>query len=225
MAEEGVAVVAVARNEQRMSEVKMAIPLPHRDRVNFICADVRNEEQVNAAISETLRAHGKIDFLFNCAGVSMKEPIRVEDITHTEWDRIMETNLNGTFYFCRGVLPSMKERDSGYIINILSTAAYRTDKENSLYSASKYGTRALTEALIEENKSTGIRISSVSPGPVNTNIWSHKTRKVSENERSRMLETSDIVRIVTFLLANEPYVHIDNITVTPWGRQPVLPNP
>ncbi|TVY08654.1 SDR family oxidoreductase [Paenibacillus cremeus] len=220
MVENGASVVAVARNSQRLSEAAEGVSLAHRERVKLVSADVRDEEQVQAVITETLAAYGKIDFLLNCAGVSMREPTSVEEIHPTEWNRIMETNLNGTFYFCRGVLPSMKARDEGYIINILSTAAYRVGKGNSLYSASKFGARALTEALMEEHRNTGVRISSVSPGPVNTNIWSHKSRHVSDEERARMLEPSDIVRIVMFLLTNEPYVHIDNITVTPWGRQP-----
>jgi NADP-dependent 3-hydroxy acid dehydrogenase YdfG len=218
LAVEGALVVAVARNEQRLAEVVSSLPESFRAQVTAITADVQNEEQVRNAVAQTLELHGTIDILLNCAGVSMREPQRLEHITSEDWDRIINTNLYGTFLLCREVIPSMVSRNFGYIINILSTAAYRSNKENSLYTASKYGARALTEALIEENKGSGVRISSVSPGPVNTNIWSHKTKFITDEQRASMLEVKDIVRVVLFLLTQSDYVNIDNITVTPGLR-------
>lgn len=218
LAEAGTHVVAVARNEQRLAEVIAALPDEQRELVTAFPADVQIEEQVQSVVAKALQLHGKIDILLNCAGVSQREPLRVEKISSEDWNRIINTNLYGTFLFCREVVPTMVSQNFGYIINILSTAAYRTNKENSAYSASKYGARALTEALIDENKGSGVRISSVSPGPVNTNIWSHKTRFVTDEERAAMLEVKDIVRIVMFLLTQPDYVHIDNITVTPWPK-------
>jgi NADP-dependent 3-hydroxy acid dehydrogenase YdfG len=215
LAAEGASVVAVARNEQRLAEVIGSLPEGLRQQVTAVIADVRNEDQVRSAVARTLQLHGTIDILLNCAGVSMREPSRLEHISSEDWDRIIDTNLYGTFLLCREVIPAMTSQNFGYIINILSTAAYRANKENSLYTASKYGARALTEALIEEHKGSGVRISSVSPGPVNTNIWSHKIKPVTEEQRASMLEVKDIVRIVLFLLTQPDYVQIDNITVAP----------
>jgi len=218
LALEGVKVVAVARNEQRLVEVMNMLPTDVRSRVTTILTDVQNEAQVRSAVISTLEQHGHIDILLNCAGVSMHALQRLEETTSEDWQRIMDTNVYGTYLFSREVIPSMKRQNFGYIINILSTAAFTASNGYSLYAASKYGARALTEALIEENRNSGIRISSVSPGPVNTNIWSHKTEFVSDERRAKMLEVTDIVRIVLFLLTQPDYVVIDNITVTPGVR-------
>ncbi len=180
-----------------------------------IACDVRQESEVSVAVDTVFEKLGRIDVLINAAGVSMPEPISVENIPAEMWDTIMETNARGTFLFCKAVLSRMKKKGYGIIINILSTGAYRATPGNAPYSASKFAARALTEALIEETRDTGIRVSSISPGPVATNIWSHKSRIVSDEEKRRMLKPGDIANIVAFLCLQPDYVHIDNITVTP----------
>jgi len=162
--------------------------------------------------------YGKIDILLNAAGVSMREKQLVQEIDLAEWNRIMETNLTGTFLMCREALLRMSERNSGYIINILSTAAFQASGGDSIYSASKYGARALTEAMISANRHTGICVTSISPGAVDTNIWSHKTKPVSAEKKATMLKAEHIADIVLFLISRPPSVHIENITVTPWNR-------
>ena len=104
----------------------------------------------------------------------------------------------------------------GYILNIQSTGAYRASAGNSLYQASKFGVRALSEALIDEYRNSNVRISSVSPGPVDTNIWSHKVEPPEAARRALMMRPSDIADILVWLLDRPRRLHIPNITVTPW---------
>ncbi len=139
----------------------------------------------------------------------------LESIDPELWRRVLETNLTGTYLLCREVLPVMKREGSGYIINVLSTAAFRSNAGNAPYSASKYGARAITETVAEETKGTRIRVSSISPGPVDTNIWSHKTQEVSAERRRKMLRADDIAGIALFLLTRPEYLWIDNVTVVP----------
>ena len=191
------------------------LPADLHSRVFSAACDVRKEDEVEDAVGRVIEKFGRIDLLVNAAGVSMPEPLYVESISAELWDRVVETNLRGTFLVCRAVLPRMKAEGKGLIINILSTGAYRSNPGNSLYSASKFGTRALTEALQEETRDSGIKVSSISPGPVATNIWSHKKRTVTDEEKRRMLRPEDIGDIVAFLCLQPDYVHVDNITVTP----------
>jgi NADP-dependent 3-hydroxy acid dehydrogenase YdfG len=177
--------------------------------------DVRDTEQVKSTVQKILKQFGRIDLLLNSAGVSMPEPLYLEQVEIDLWNRILDTNLKGTFLFCREVLPILKKQGTGYIINILSTAAYRSQGKNAPYSASKAAIRAVTEALVEETKGSAIRVTSISPGPVSTNIWSHKRRIVTEEERSHMLKPEDIAEIILFLLLLNDYVQVQNITVTP----------
>jgi NADP-dependent 3-hydroxy acid dehydrogenase YdfG len=178
--------------------------------------DVRDSGAAAEVIGRVIADWGGLDVLINSAGVSMPEPMSVDDIPDHLWDRILRTNLDGTFRFCREAMRVMRESGSGYIINILSTASLRSGGGNSPYSASKYGARALTEALINETQGTGIRVTGISPGAVDTAIWSHKRFAVTAERRAAMLRASDIADIVVFLLGQPERVHIENIKVTPW---------
>ncbi len=177
--------------------------------------DVRSQAEVDAMVRGVLAEAGRIDVVINGAGVSMPEGRPTEAIDGELWRSMVETNLYGTFYVCRAVLPAMKGAGSGYIINIQSTASFRAGPNNGPYSVSKYGQRALTETLAGELKGTGVRVTSISPGPVDTGIWGHKIKPPTDDDRKLMLHASDITEIALFLLRLPDRVLIDNITVTP----------
>ena len=174
------------------------------------------EADVVAAVRDVVGRFGRLDVLVNCAGVSMSARRRLVDSTSEEWPRIIETNLTGTYLMCREALPHLERSPDAYILNVQSTGAYRSLPGVSLYAASKFGVRALTEAMIEEYRNSNIRITSVSPGPVDTSIWSHKLEPPSAEERARMMRPSDIAEIFVWLLDRPRRLHIPNITVTPW---------
>ncbi|WP_352427665.1 SDR family oxidoreductase, partial [Enterocloster asparagiformis] len=185
--------------------------------VYTVPADAASPEQAAAAVEQACRFLGGIDVLINSAGCSMHAPCSFESVSTEEYKRIMDTNVDGVFYTTRSVLKIMKEQQSGYIINILSTASHAAAARGGPYSASKHAALALTETLAAECRGSGIRITSISPGPVATTIWSHKTTPPSEEEMARMLKPGDIARIAGFLLDNPEYVHIRDIEVTPAG--------
>lgn len=216
LAARGMSVVAVARDRKRLDAALNTLDPPRRDRVVGVTADVSRDRDVAAAVAEVMERFGRIDVLVNCAGVSMNARRRLVDTTTEEWDRLINTNLTGTYLMCRSVLPHLQAAGCGYILNVLSTAAFRGTTGASLYAASKFGARALTEALVAEYRNSGIRITSVSPGPVNTTIWDHKLEPPSQEERARMLQPSDIAEIVAWLLDRPSRLHIPDITVTPW---------
>ena len=216
LAARGMRVAAVARDRARLDAALGALGAPLRGRVAAVAADVSREGDVTAAVAQVVERFGRIDVLVNSAGVSMNARRRLVDTTTAEWERLVTTNLTGTYLMCRAVLPHLAAAGGGYILNVLSTAAFRADAGTSLYAASKFGARALTESLIEEYRHSGIRITSVSPGPVDTGIWEHKLEPPPKEERARMLRPSDIADIFTWLLDRPARVHISDITVTPW---------
>ncbi len=209
-------VAAVARDRGRLDAALNTLDAHLRDRVVGVAADVSRDQDAAAAVAEVMERYGRIDVLVNCAGVSMNARRRLVDTTPEEWNRIITTNLTGTYLMCRSVLPHLQAAGGGYILNVLSTAAFRSTAGVSLYAASKFGARALTEALIDEYRNSGIRITSVSPGPVNTSIWDHKLTPPSREERALMLQPSDIAEIFAWLLDRPSRLHIPDITVTPW---------
>lgn len=216
LAARGMRVAAVARDRGRLDAALRTLDASSRDRVVSIAADVSRDHDVDAAVAEVVERFGRIDVLVNCAGVSMTARRRLVDTTTEEWERLITTNLTGTYLMCRSVLPHLQAAGGGYILNVLSTAAFRSREGVSLYAASKFGARALTEALIEEYRNSGIRITSVSPGPVDTSTWDRKVEPPSKEERARMLRPSDIADIFAWLLDRPGRVHISDITVTPW---------
>ena len=182
-----------------------------------IPCDISRNIPVHEAVEQASQKMGSIDVLLNCAGCSMHAPSPFEDVNEEEYLRIMHTNTDGLFRVTQAVLPIMKKQESGYIINILSTASNAAGADNAPYSASKYAAKAMTDTLIEEYRGTGIRISSISPGPVATTIWSHKTTPPDSSLLARMLRPQDIADIAAYLLSTPANVHIQDLLVTPWN--------
>ncbi|CAH1657734.1 MULTISPECIES: SDR family oxidoreductase [unclassified Chelatococcus] len=212
----GMEVIAAARDIGRLEAAIGELAPEHRDHVTPIAADVREESDVMRLSHQAIDRFGRIDVLVNSAGVSMSARTRLVDSTSDEWHKIIETNLTGTYLMCRACLPHLEKSPDGYILNVQSTGAYRASPGVSLYAASKFGVRALSEALIEEYRHSNIRITSVSPGPIDTNIWSHKVEPPSAERRALMLRPSDIADIFVWLLDRPRHMHIPDITVTPW---------
>lgn len=215
LAREGAQVIALARDGARLGRAVAGLGETLQERVRAQTMDVRLEQAVAATVAELLDAHGRIDALVNAAGVSMRARRPLQDTSTEEWELLLDTNLTGTYLMCRAVLPSMVSRGRGQIVNVNSTAGFRSQPGNGLYSASKYGVRALTESLAQENAGTGVRITSVSPGPVDTDIWKRKLNPPSEEDRARMLRPSHIADIILWLLRLPDPMFVDNITVTP----------
>lgn len=212
----GMSVVAAARDLARLEAAIAGLDPRIRDRVTAVPADVREEADVAGLVRQAVERFGRIDVLVNSAGVSMAARTRLVDSALDEWRRIIETNLTGTYLMCRECLPHLEKAADGYILNVQSTGAYRASPGVSLYAASKFGVRALSEALIEEYRNSNIRLTSVSPGPIDTNIWSRKLEPPSAERRALMLRPGDIADIFAWLLQRPRHLHIPDITVTPW---------
>ncbi len=203
---EGVLVAALSRTAAGGGDGRTA-PWP-------VACDVRDELSVQAAIDAAIGRFGRVDILVNAAGISMPEFRNIADIEPELWRNMIDTNLTGLFLTTRACMPLLS-RAGGYIINILSTAAFRSMLGNSPYAASKYGARAVQEAAVQEGKPVGVRVASISPGPVNTNIWSHKIVPPAAEKMQLMLDPEDIADIALFMLKTPGYVVLDNLTVTP----------
>jgi len=216
LAARGMDVVAAARDLPRLEAAIATLDPTVRHRVIGVAADVRREADVKSVVDRAVEHFGRLDVVVNSAGVSMNAKTRLADSTSDEWHKIIDTNLTGTYLMCRESLRHLENSPDGYILNVQSTGAYRASPGVSLYAASKFGVRALSEALIEEYRGSNIRLTSVSPGPIDTNIWSHKLEPPSAERRALMLRPSDIADIFVFLLERPRYMHIPDITVTPW---------
>jgi NAD(P)-dependent dehydrogenase (short-subunit alcohol dehydrogenase family) len=132
----------------------------------FLPCDVSKEDQVKDRVGQVTARYGRIDVLVSNAGVVLVKPL--DEITWEEYQKVINTNLGGTFLLCKHVLPIMKQQRSGAIVNMASVSGHVGQIDHVLYGATKGGILALTRALAWEVAAYNIRVNSISPGSVDT---------------------------------------------------------
>ncbi len=157
----------------------------------FVHTDVADEDSVNALAQTALAHFGRVDILVNNAGIFTEAP--VETMTVTEWDRVVGTNLRGTFLCSRALLGHMLERGDGRIINVASQLGQIGGAAVAHYSASKAGVIGFTKALAREVSHRGVLVNAIAPGPIETPMLDGE----SEEWRSAKLADLPIGRFGT----------------------------
>ena len=207
----GVRVALVARTESKLKEIAARIG----SSIPIVC-DVADPKSVERAIGRIAgELNGAPDILVNNAGI-----FRVAVVEQTTADSFIETvntNLVGPFLFVRAFLAEMKERKRGHIVTIGSIADRTIFTGNAAYSATKFGLRAIHEALRAELRGTGVRASLISPAATDTDIWNDVavTDPVANPHSKRpMLDPSDVVRAVMFALTQPDKVNVDELRLS-----------
>ncbi|MFL6196566.1 MAG: SDR family oxidoreductase [Thermoanaerobaculia bacterium] len=159
--------------------------------------DVRSQDQVDAFVKEILDAESRIDLLVNNAGLGRFGP--VDELTGDQWREVLETNLNGPFYFLRAVAPAMKRQGAGWILNIASLAAKNPFAGCAAYNASKFGLLGMSEAAMLDLRQHGIRIAAIMPGSVATDFGDSGGGRHAQAHWK--LQPSDIASMVLHLLS------------------------
>jgi NAD(P)-dependent dehydrogenase (short-subunit alcohol dehydrogenase family) len=143
-------------------------PIRH-ERFRWIKADISRPEEIVSAFREVRLSHPAVDILINNAGVGVFGD--VEAVPFEEWQRAVSVNLTAAFLCTKEVVPAMKERQRGMILNIASVAGKRGFKGGSAYSATKFGIAGFSESVMEELRPFGIRVSCIFPGSVDTRFF------------------------------------------------------
>ena len=182
----------------------------------LVCpADVSDDAQIHAALEQTRSAFGPIDILINNAGINVTER-SVEDTSAAQFRELMEVNLSSAFVFTKAVLPEMKARGDGLIVNLASRAGMFPSLGAGVgYSASKIGMEALNTVTNEEGNPFGVRACLFNPGAGNTPIIDRRPRKYSREEKMRMIQSEDIAATVVFIAGLPPRVNIDVLSMMP----------
>jgi NAD(P)-dependent dehydrogenase (short-subunit alcohol dehydrogenase family) len=190
----GTAVSISARDEDEIDRTVAELNKLGAGRcVGFVC-DVREEVQVRSFFAKTVDALGGLDILINNAGIGLFAP--VEAMSGDDFRAVIETNLCGVFYCCHEAIPLLKQRGGGYIINVSSLAGANPHAEMAAYNASKFGLNGFTEALMQEVRHDGIKVSYIMPGSVNTEFGGDEPSAA----KSWQLQPEDIAQVVIDLL-------------------------
>ena len=171
--------------------------------VEIYKADVSKKEEVEALVNFTIQKFGKIDVLINNAGIYNFNLI--QDIEESEWDEIIDTNLKSVFLCSQAVIKDMLKRKSGLIINISSIDGEKGAAGEVHYVASKAGIDGITKALARELGPSNIRVNSIAPGAIKTDINKDVTSEdwkvvIEETPLKKIGETQDVAKCVRWLV-------------------------
>ncbi len=166
--EEGAKVFICGRDRLMLEAALHRLGMKDKTRANGMVADVRRFAECRAVIHGAAELFSGLDILVNNAGIGVFKP--VDQLGVEEWDATIQTNLSGVFYCCHEAIPLMRQRGGGYIFNISSLAGVNPFAGGSAYNASKFGLNGFSEALMQDVRYDGIRVSYIMPGSVDTDF-------------------------------------------------------
>ncbi len=187
-AQAGIALVLVSRTASKLDAVAQLVSDLGVE-VKTVPMDLAAVDQVKAKIGAIAQDFGPIDILINNAGMGYTGTLL--DTPLADWQRVIDLNLTSVFQCIQGIVPGMRQRRAGTIINVASIAAHQAFPNWGAYCVSKFGLLALSKALAAEERAHGIRVVTISPGSVNTAIWDTDTVQ-ADFDRTQML-TPEVV--------------------------------
>jgi NAD(P)-dependent dehydrogenase (short-subunit alcohol dehydrogenase family) len=191
---EGANVYICARDARTLKQSLEKLRQHGDAEIEGMVADVGLYEDCRKLIQTAAEHFGGIDILVNNAGIGIMKP--VDKLTPAEWDATIHTNLSGVFYCCHEVIPIMRQRGGGYIFNISSLAGVNPFPGGSAYNASKFGLNGFSEAMMQDVRYDGIRVSYIMPGSVDTDFGGAPG---SRSHQSWKLSGEDIAKAVVDL--------------------------
>jgi NADP-dependent 3-hydroxy acid dehydrogenase YdfG len=215
---EGARVALAARREEMLLEIQSG--LEDRDgRMSIVApTDVTDRYQVESLVGRAGEELGPVEILVNCAGVmyyTMMKNVREE-----EWERTVEVNCKGALNCVGAVLPGMMERGRGHIVTISSDAGRKVFPGLAVYSASKFFVEALSQGLRLETAGTGLKVTTIQPGNVATDLFSMSSDEEALEEYGqpgdgRVLDPEDVAASVVHALVQPEYVAVNEVLVEP----------
>ncbi|CAL6169603.1 SDR family oxidoreductase [Vibrio alginolyticus] len=216
--DQGHALLLLARRVERLE----ALNLP-----NTLCekVDVTDKASFEAAIEKAEALYGPVDALVNNAGVMLLGQIDTQEAS--EWKRMFDVNVIGLLNGMQSVLAPMKARNSGTIINISSIAGKKTFPDHAAYCGTKFAVHAVSENVREEVASSNVRVTTIAPGAVETELLSHTTSQDIKDgydawkvDMGGVLAADDIARAVLFAYQQPQGVCVREIALAPTKQQP-----
>ncbi|MEK4510907.1 SDR family oxidoreductase [Paenibacillus sp. FSL K6-2524] len=217
LAEEGARVVIAARREDRLQALAQSLP---NAEISYLVADVSNKEEVQSVIDLAIEKYGRVDVLFNNAGVMPTAPL--SESRFDEWRQMLDINIMGVLNGIAAVLPVMKKQQSGHIISTDSIAGHVVYPGSAVYCGTKFAVRAIMEGLRQEERENNLRSTIISPGAVDTELYltskDLETQEWLKNNQSTEgfgLKSSDIADAIAYAISTPETVAVSEIMIRP----------
>lgn len=217
LADDGANLVLWARRAERLTRLAEAITARSGVTVDMGVVDIRDGNAVREEAERLGAALGVPDILVNNAGLAAGMAL-VQDADVDDWDRMIDTNVKGLLYVTRAFLPAMVERDSGHVVNIGSITGRQVYPGGTVYAATKYAVQAITEGTNLDVLGTGVRVSGVHPGLVETEFA--LVRFKGDEDRARAtyegvesLAGADVAEVVSYVVNAPPNINLADVVV------------
>lgn len=218
----GAKVVCAARRIKRLDQLSDEIIKAGGKAIAVEC-DVTNKADVDSMVTTARETFGPIDVLINNAGImplSFMDACKID-----EWTRTVDVNVNGVLYGVAAVLEEMIARKSGHIINVSSVAGRKVFPGGAVYCATKFAVHALSEGIRQEVAQHGVRVTTIAPGLVTTELQNAITdERVKERFKSMPegftpLESEDIAKAIIYAMESPDHVNVNEILVRPTRQE------
>jgi NAD(P)-dependent dehydrogenase (short-subunit alcohol dehydrogenase family) len=217
LAAEGCRVAIAGRREEKLRAAAEA--WQREPRLIYMACDVANRASVEKFFAWAHQQLGHIDLLVNCAGVNIKNR-KMADMRPEQWDEIMAANASGAYYCMYAVLPGMRARRDGLIINVSSTSGKRASQLGGVaYCASKFAMAALGTCVANEDAANGIRVTNLYPGEVNTPILENRPVPVSAEHKASILQPEDVGQLVAAIACLPPRASVPEVIIKPTKQE------
>jgi len=221
LASKGAKLVLAARREDRLQQLQKEIE-KNGGKAIYKVTDVTSHEQMEELADYTLQEFGKIDVLVNNAGVmphSFLYKKRIED-----WNKMIDVNIKGVLYGIAAVLPSMREQNSGHVINLSSVAGHFVGPGSTVYAGTKFAVRAISEGLRKEEAGNNIRSTIISPGAVQSELINLITDMdlkpgIDKLYEDVAIDAESIARAIAFAIEQPSDVAINEMLIRPTHQE------
>ena len=197
-ADEGATLAICARSTELLNRTSLELSLKGVPPFSASC-DIADQEQVNRFAALVLEEFGTIDVLVNNAS-QLGPRIEIAEWTGATWGRIIDVNVNGLFYVTKAFLPAMLKQESGSIINVGSSVGKKGRQRWGAYAASKFALEGFTQTLADEVKVKRIRVNSVNPGPLDTDM---RHAAYPDEDRTKLKSPSEVLEVFVHLASDE----------------------
>ena len=208
-----------ARRKEKLDQIVQDIEQSGGSARAFI-TDVTKKEDLDALVKNTIEAFGRVDVIFNNAGLMPLS--RLENLHYEEWEKMIDTNIKGVLYGIGAILPVFKEQKSGHFINVSSVAGHRVGPGAAVYSATKFAVRAISEGLRQEVKPYNIRTTIISPGAIKTElpdtITDQKIKEVMQPVLDIAISPESIARAVAYVIEQPEEFDVNEIILRPTAQ-------